>query len=212
MKLLGTALLLISLSFPFAHSAPPCSGARPQALCARYIRPYSDNAYTWQDICEFTAPSNVLIADNVERYDIGFDCDPGVYFATCCAGFGGCANGIDCDGPLTDLPPVYNSIPTGWTTAVACAVDNAQRVLANPVVTYLNSTTPYSCVNQCIAKGYQYAGLEYGDECYCGTGYAGGVLPPAADVSECNMRCAGLYSATCGGSWRMQIYKANGAP
>ncbi|KAI0338950.1 hypothetical protein BDW22DRAFT_661801 [Trametopsis cervina] len=119
---------------------------------------------------------------------------------------------VDCDGPESALPPARNDIPTGWTTVVPCAIDNPQRVLANPVVTYLNSTTPYSCISQCSAQGYRYAGVEYGDECYCGTGYAGGVLPPAADVSECDMRCAGSFMNTCGGSWRMQIYKADGSP
>ena len=92
---------------------------------------------------------------------------------------------------------------------IPCAVDNPQRVLSNVVVSYLQSTTPYSCTEQCSAQGYSYAGVEYGDECYCGTGYVGGVPPEAADPGDCDVRCAGSYYFTCGGSWRMQIYKFN---
>ena len=108
---------------------------------------------------------------------------------------------------MTDL-----GLPAGWTVAMGCAVDNPSRVLANSIVTATPNNDPYGCVSSCISKGYQYAGIEYGNECYCGTGYAGGVAPQAANVSECNMLCPGTYTWYCGGSWRMQIFKAPGAP
>jgi hypothetical protein len=57
-------------------AGPPCTSDRPQAICAWHIRPYSDNAYTWGSVCGVTAPSNALIADNIEKYDYGYDwCD-----------------------------------------------------------------------------------------------------------------------------------------
>lgn len=134
----------------------------------------------------------------------------GPYIATCCARSTSCATYVDCDGPETPLPdpiPVENILPTGWQVAVPCAVDVPERVLANVVVTYADSTTPRTCAIQCQNLGYRYAGVEYGDECYCGTGFApGGVVPASADPSECNVRCAGTYSYTCGGPWRMQIF------
>lgn len=42
-----------------------------QCICARYIRPYADNAYTWgaPGLYSFTADPNALIADNIEFYD-----------------------------------------------------------------------------------------------------------------------------------------------
>ncbi|KAI0093065.1 hypothetical protein BDY19DRAFT_989743 [Irpex rosettiformis] len=193
-------------------STPVCTGGRTFTVCAKYIRPYSDNAYFWSNICEFQASSSALIADQIERYDEGFPCEL-PYVATCCVGFG-CANGIDCNGPETSLPEfprgasLQAELPNNWVIAVECAIDNPGRVLANTVVTYEQSTTPNSCIESCIAQGYQYAGVEYGDECYCGTGYAGGVVPQAANVSDCSMPCAGSYYNSCGGSWRMQIFKA----
>ncbi|EKM51992.1 uncharacterized protein PHACADRAFT_262444 [Phanerochaete carnosa HHB-10118-sp] len=88
-----------------------------------------------------------------------------------------------------------------------CAIDNPQRVLANAIVSYLPGNTPYACTTLCAGKDYAYAGVEYGDECYCGTGYVDGVMPPAAELSDCSMLCSGGYYYYCGGSWRMQIYK-----
>lgn len=68
------------LAFLFALSngtgvlaqGPPCGASRPEALCAFTVRPYSENACVWKNVCEFTAASNALIASNVERYDEGF--------------------------------------------------------------------------------------------------------------------------------------------
>ncbi|EKM51991.1 uncharacterized protein PHACADRAFT_262441, partial [Phanerochaete carnosa HHB-10118-sp] len=90
---------------------------------------------------------------------------------------------------------------------MSCAVDNPQRVLANPVVSYLQNNSPYECAALCGNQDYSYAGVEYGDECYCGTGYVDGVMPPTANLSDCSMLCSGGYYWYCGGSWRMQVYK-----
>ena len=130
----------------------------------------------------------------------------------------GCALGVDCNGPETDPPQfargatLQEELPNNWVIAVECAIDNPDRVLTNSIVTDTQANSPFGCVNSCIAKGYQYAGVEYGDECYCGTGYVGGVLPQAANVTDCNMACSGTYNYSCGGSWRMQIFKAPTAP
>lgn len=117
---------------------------------------------------------------------------------------------MDCDGPQTGLPPATSSteLPQGWSLNVACAVDNPNRVLKVTSVTYLPTTTPASCTAQCAAAGFSFAGIEYGDECYCASGFQDG-NPPTADVSECNMACAGNSTLTCGGPWRMQIYSAH---
>ena len=118
--------------------------------------------------------------------------------------------GIDCDGPQTALPPSTpsNGLPQGWSLAVPCAIDNANRVIKVTGVTYLPTTTPASCTAQCAAQGFTMAGIEYGDECYCATGFQDNTVPPAADPSECNRACAGNPDLLCGGPWRMQIYSS----
>ena len=122
-----------------------------------------------------------------------------------------CGNvGVDCTGPETDLPPLQSitdaGLPAGWSIAIPCAVDNANRVLADVTVQYSSITTPATCAAMCAEQGLPFAGVEYSDECYCGTGFTDGVTPPTADATDCNMRCAGNYKESCGGSWRMQIY------
>ena len=117
---------------------------------------------------------------------------------------------VDCDGPETRLPDVFSDfLPTGWRATSPCAVDVPSRVLTNVITsTDPAHATPYNCASFCqsTAPGYHYAGLEYGTECHCGTGYAGGVLPTAANVSDCSMHCTGDYHYLCGGSWRIELY------
>jgi len=82
---------------------------------------------------------------------------------------------------------------------VGCYSDDANRAL--PI--FKGSTpdmTPQKCEALCV--GYNYAGVQYHDECYCGNtlGYA---LRPD---SECNTACAGDSSQACGGGWRNSVY------
>lgn len=54
-----------------------------------------------------------------------------------------------------------------------------------------------------ILRGYLYAGLEFGAECYCGHRIQ------AANMSddECNMPCKGEKGKLCGGANRLSIYR-----
>jgi hypothetical protein len=62
------------------------------------------------------------------------------------------------------------------------------------------------------AAGYTMAGVEGGNQCFCGNGWTTPSIPPtAAPVSQCSNPCAGDSSQTCGGSWAIQIYSHVGA-
>ncbi|KAI0378836.1 putative glyoxal oxidase [Hypomontagnella monticulosa] len=67
--------------------------------------------------------------------------------------------------------------------------------------------TPEQCLGTCSSFGYAAAGLEYGDECYCGDPMdvttSGSTKRPE---SECNVVCAGNASAICGGGARLSMY------
>ncbi|KAI0638689.1 hypothetical protein C8Q77DRAFT_1048387 [Trametes polyzona] len=96
------------------------------------------------------------------------------------------------------------SIPLNWTTLAACAVDNPARILASDITTQVANNTATSCVLSCAAQGFGYAGVEFGNECHCGTG-----LVDALDIApetDCNVPCAGNADAACGGAWRIQVY------
>lgn len=61
------------------------------------------------------------------------------------------------------------------------------------------------CVARCEERGFAYAGMEYGRECYCGGGLAGAsVLVPEAD---CKMLCVGDRYQFCGAGARLSVYK-----
>ncbi|KAJ7227573.1 hypothetical protein C8J57DRAFT_1093042, partial [Mycena rebaudengoi] len=66
------------------------------------------------------------------------------------------------------------------------------------------------CTQKCFSLGFTYAGVEYGDECYCGTGLVSDVL--AANISDCDKPCAGDPTIPCGAGWRMQVYNTTLTP
>ncbi|KAI0774627.1 hypothetical protein BD413DRAFT_472400 [Trametes elegans] len=96
------------------------------------------------------------------------------------------------------------SIPLNWTTISPCAVDNPARILAADVTTQTANNTPAACVAACAARGFGYAGVEFANECHCGTGLVGALQP--APASDCDMACAGDPNVACGGPWRIQVY------
>ncbi|KIY48189.1 hypothetical protein FISHEDRAFT_7532, partial [Fistulina hepatica ATCC 64428] len=66
--------------------------------------------------------------------------------------------------------------------------------------------TPAICISACAKKGYTYAGVEDGYQCFCGSSYNGGT--PASGTG-CTTVCPGDSSQTCGGSYRIQIYTSS---
>jgi hypothetical protein len=54
--------------------------------------------------------------------------------------------------------------------------------------------TPERCVQTCAAKGFKYAGVQYGESCLCGNSYGRFGAAPA-----CNMPCTGNPRQACGG-------------
>ena len=98
---------------------------------------------------------------------------------------------------------VAPTIPLNWTTLAACAVDDAARVIAGDMTSVSATNTPGACVSACAAAGFGYAGVEFGDECHCGTGLDEALVQ--APLTDCNMACTGDPTLSCGGSWRIQV-------
>lgn len=89
---------------------------------------------------------------------------------------------------------------TGYSYA-SCYVDNANNVRAlSGKSTSTSSMTVESCAAFC--SGYQYFGLEYASECYCGQTLT------AATGSGCTMLCAGNNTELCGGSNALSVYNS----
>jgi hypothetical protein len=63
--------------------------------------------------------------------------------------------------------------------------------------------TIQSCQAFCLSKNMPLAGLEYGQECYCGVALQS---YSAIGFDGCNMPCAGDATQTCGGGSRISLY------
>ncbi|OSC96386.1 WSC-domain-containing protein [Trametes coccinea BRFM310] len=96
------------------------------------------------------------------------------------------------------------TIPLNWTTVSTCAIDNPARIIAGDITTQATANTPAACVESCAAQGFGYAGVEFGNECHCGSGLVGTLQN--APASDCNMACSGNGNFSCGGAWRIQVY------
>ena len=59
-----------------------------------------------------------------------------------------------------------------------------------------------NCIGFCTAEGYKFAGVESGDECFCGD-HAPLISAPKR---ECHLKCNGDETQICGGFWRMNVY------
>ncbi|CAL8249348.1 unnamed protein product [Merluccius merluccius] len=92
----------------------------------------------------------------------------------------------------------------GRAKYVGCYVDDIQKRALRGVSFFdYKKMTVFRCQDNCAERGYLYAGLEFGAECYCGHKVQG------ANVSEdqCNMECKGERTNACGGANRLSIYR-----
>ncbi|XP_039514144.1 WSC domain-containing protein 2 [Pimephales promelas] len=92
----------------------------------------------------------------------------------------------------------------GRAKYTGCYVDDTQKRALRGVSFFdYKKMTVFRCQDNCAERGYLYAGLEFGAECYCGHKIQ------AANVSEseCNMECKGEKSNLCGGPNRLSIYR-----
>lgn len=91
--------------------------------------------------------------------------------------------------------------------ALGCYTETARtegyKTLSDAIFLQIVDPTIETCQSACA--GYKYFGVEYGGECYCGDIInKPSVLAPA---SECNVKCRGDESQTCGGGNRLNIYQ-----
>ena len=115
--------------------------------------------------------------------------------------------------PQIYAPPGPIQTVGSWTYQ-GCAVDNIadQRTFFWQLF-FPGVMTPNMCLDRCAQYGYHAAGLEYGEECYCGDpanmATHGSTFRPEA---ECSIVCPGNASAICGGLSRLTTYFWTGTP
>ncbi|GJE85355.1 DUF1996 and WSC domain-containing protein [Phanerochaete sordida] len=104
------------------------------------------------------------------------------------------------------------ALTPGWTDVGCIAEGTNGRALTGASTTSPNMTLNY-CAGFCGSKGFTYAGVEFGDECYCGNNFANGATGQPTNWYECTSDCAGnpLYEK-CGGPQRLELLKVGAAP
>ncbi|RYF49565.1 MAG: hypothetical protein EOO38_07610, partial [Cytophagaceae bacterium] len=95
-----------------------------------------------------------------------------------------------------------------------CITDNVagQKVFPWQLVNQTGNS-PEWCLSKCQQFGYMAAGMEYGEECYCGD--LDGIEKVGAEAvaeSECSTACPGNAEAICGQGNRLSWYKWEGEP
>ncbi|KAF2140807.1 uncharacterized protein K452DRAFT_319126 [Aplosporella prunicola CBS 121167] len=98
--------------------------------------------------------------------------------------------------------------PVGGWPYIGCASDwVSQGKLLKDDQFDSPAMTPRRCIEYCQVKGYTYAGLEMGRECYCGNTIPTGRGPKTGIYGNCNMPCTGDNSLKCGGNQALQLYQ-----
>ena len=83
--------------------------------------------------------------------------------------------------------------------------NNSTHSLNGANYTSNSGMTVEACVGFCQSKKYGYAGVEYGQDCYCDSSLAS-VAQKQSD-SQCNMLCTGNEREFCGAYGDLIVYK-----
>ncbi|KLO11660.1 galactose oxidase [Schizopora paradoxa] len=114
---------------------------------------------------------------------------------------------------VTLLPvPVTQTtdLPGKWQYVGCIAEPGAARVFPYQNILTLNNSAT-NCLNLCGEFGYPAAGMEFGDECWCGD-VADIVANGGTNATEtdCAAPCSGDPIHLCGGSERLSLYEFQG--
>lgn len=116
------------------------------------------------------------------------------------------------------IPPRSPPSPNDQFSYVGCFTEGRNgRALGsstnNPAYAKSNGTsmTVEMCASICFDKGYNWMGLEYGQECYCNQdGPINNALKAPNGDRECNMLCKGDNTEFCGAGSRLNVYQKIG--
>ncbi|KAK4442776.1 hypothetical protein QBC34DRAFT_258262, partial [Podospora aff. communis PSN243] len=96
--------------------------------------------------------------------------------------------------------------PTEWEH-LGCYVEDPALPLMDRKMEEGGLVTVKRCQDVCWKEGFGFAGVQEGDECWCGT-YVGGLW--AGDQGSCDVPCAGDAGVVCGGRGLLSVYRPVG--
>lgn len=105
-----------------------------------------------------------------------------------------------------DNGPILTEAAAFDPSYMGCYKDNANSRSLNalPPLTASNMTVAM-CQKYCGNKGYDFAGLQGGKTCYCGTKF-----DRLGQATNCDTDCAGNFQQKCGGDLANSVYRAAG--
>ncbi|KAJ6059373.1 glycoside hydrolase superfamily [Penicillium canescens] len=104
---------------------------------------------------------------------------------------------------------VNSSAPTtaynASTSYLGCYADPSVTILSAAKLSTIVMTPQY-CANWCGQRGFEYGGIEFGTQCFCGS------VPEFSTASKnndssCNSQCPIEPSSSCGGTYMMSLYQ-----
>ncbi|GAB0138052.1 hypothetical protein EsDP_00006299 [Epichloe bromicola] len=114
----------------------------------------------------------------------------------------------------TPTGPVISNGNSNFTYYGCVLEPNNGRILQKQLLNHVNMT-----INMCLQTcwKYNYAGVEYGRECWCGNkvNYGGrAATTPGKNVtnSQCNFLCPGNKTEYCGSQVRLSLYSRKNLP
>ncbi|KAK4035257.1 hypothetical protein C8A01DRAFT_38277 [Parachaetomium inaequale] len=97
--------------------------------------------------------------------------------------------------------------PTAWVDRGCYVEDPSLPILEqnmSPAGGDASLTIP-KCKDSCYRRAYEFAGVQEGNQCWCGT-YVGGEW--ARNQTDCNIPCTGDNKTFCGGKGLLSIFQA----
>ncbi|KAJ3101095.1 hypothetical protein HDU97_001677 [Phlyctochytrium planicorne] len=163
------------------------------ATCSAKGFPYSGSEYSGECYCD-----NKITATKVADSECNKPC-PGDAGAICGGDF---RLSIYSDPTLINVQ--YFQPNTTTVQYIGCQIDPLpNRVLSYAAFGPNSSMTVETCTKSCKDSGFTVAGLEYGQECWCGYTTASTPFPD----TECFLHCSGNVSQICGAPSKLSVYK-----
>lgn len=91
----------------------------------------------------------------------------------------------------------------GWAD-LGCWKEGVGERALQGASTVISNMTMGTCVGFCEKAGWTVAGMEYGNECYCGKELVDSSVK--MDDGDCRMLCGG-GGGVCGGDSRLSVYR-----
>ncbi|KAL6310273.1 copper radical oxidase [Sparassis latifolia] len=214
------------LLYPWAYAACYVDNAYGRVMSYEF----PDNQNLTVEICiEGCAAQNYTLA--AMEYSVQCFCADDLVNGAVTAGESSCdmgcgANATEaCGGPnalsvytstgnvtVYPVPITLNtSLPGEWQYQGCLEEPGANRTFPYQNI-WTDNNTVEACLNQCALFGYPAAGLEYGNECWCGdVSDVAANSPGFSAASDCSMACSGDPIHLCGGPERLQLYYWNGS-